>query len=73
MSCLIFCRFVNHRCVDASLEVELSQRRIVFKAKRCIKAGEELTVDYSVSTPVSQLKKRLRCFCGSAHCRGYIF
>lgn len=80
-------RFVNHRCKDANLEVHhispnprykitgsgTDTHRLIFKAKRDIAPGEELTVDYSPTKSPDQLKKSVRCYCGSPFCRGWLF
>ena len=45
--------------------------RLVFRARRDIKAGEELSVDY---TPHGNVERRdIVCSCGSDVCRGWLF
>ena len=80
-------RFVNHRCNDPNLEVQhitVTSRskssnkqavahRIVFRAKRNILPGEELTVDYAPGKSEHELRKTIKCHCGSGKCRGFVF
>ncbi len=70
-------RMVNHSC-DPNLEVFHQQCHIVFRAKRPIAAGEELTVDYNPGTCAKRgldLVKRsnIKCKCQSERCRGWVF
>ena len=76
-------RFVNHRCHDPSMHVvvdtgtlyptSLALPLIKFYSKRDIRAGEELTVDYSPGADTDTLAKQVVCKCMSLHCRGWLF
>jgi len=61
--------FVNHSC-EPSTTLASDPPRIWLVAARDIRAGEEITFDYSTclgEEPVLPV-----CFCGSASCRGFI-
>ncbi len=58
---------VNH-CCDPNLQALITGGRIFYVARRDIKAGEELTIDYHFSKDV----ERVPCKCGSKICRGTI-
>ena len=65
-------RWINHAC-DPNCESDETDGRVVIKALRPIKAGEELFYDYRLTideryTP--SLKKQYACHCGSPRCRG---
>jgi SET domain-containing protein len=58
---------INH-CCDPNLRTTITYGHILFVSKRVIGPGEELTLDYFFDGDI----KRVRCFCGSAKCRGQI-
>lgn len=58
-------RFVNHSC-DPNVEGIIENKHIYYVAKRNIKSGEELFIDYAFDKD----SKPEPCFCGSANCRG---
>jgi SET domain-containing protein len=60
-------RFINHSC-EPNTFMRCTATRAEFYARRAIRAGEELTVDYGDS----HHDGRLPCRCGAARCRGYI-
>lgn len=65
-------RWINHAC-EANCEADEIDGRVFIKARRKLKAGEELFYDYGLVideryTP--KLKKDYACRCGSASCRG---
>lgn len=60
-------RFINHSC-DPNTFLRRTAKRAEFYARRNIRAGEELTVDYGES----HHEGRLRCRCGAARCRGWL-
>jgi SET domain-containing protein len=65
-------RWINHAC-NPNCEADEVDGRIFIKARRAIKAGEELFYDYGLVideryTPA--LKKRFECRCGTRGCRG---
>jgi SET domain-containing protein len=65
-------RWINHACTTNCIADEVDNR-IFIKARRHIKAGEELFYDYGLVideryTPA--LKKRFECRCGTRGCRG---
>lgn len=60
-------RYINHSC-DPNTFMRCTSRRAEFYARRDIRPGEELTVDYGES----HHEGRLRCRCGAANCRGWI-
>lgn len=57
--------FVNHSC-DSNTWM---QDEVTLVARRDIKAGEEVTVDYALFTTQSNWMLDRRCRCGSPHCR----
>lgn len=59
--------YINH-CCDPSIRVLITKGHILYMAKRAIKKGEELTVDYHFSKDI----ERIPCYCGSPKCRGTI-
>jgi SET domain-containing protein len=64
-------RWINHSC-DANCEAEEVDGRVFIKARRNIRAGEELNYDYGLIideryTP--KLKAEYPCWCGSKNCR----
>lgn len=65
-------RWINHACTP-NCESDEIDGRVFIKAKRAIKAGEELFYDYGLIideryTP--KLKKEYECRCGTRNCRG---
>ena len=65
-------RWINHSC-DANCEADEQDARVFIKARRNIKAGEELNYDYGLIideryTP--KLKAEYPCWCGTKKCRG---
>ena len=66
-------RFLNH-CCDGNCETELLNNRVFIIATRDIAVGEELTIDYNLSTDEegerSDLEKKYQCLCNSVNCRG---
>ena len=60
-------RFINHSC-DPNTFIRCTRERAEFYARRAIRAGEELTVDYGWS----HHDGKLRCRCGAKNCRGWI-
>jgi SET domain-containing protein len=60
-------RYINHSC-SPNVFLRVAYGRVEFYAKRDIAAGEEMTVDYSVSHHNGQLP----CQCRSLHCRDFI-
>ena len=59
--------YINH-CCDPSVEARVVKGHILYFAKREIKKGEELTVDYHFDAKV----EKVPCGCQSAKCRGTI-
>lgn len=78
-------RFVNHSCTPNCVAWPVflpvlrptqfprfqRQRAVVIFAARDIREGEELCYDYGFA-PDREPEKRLRCFCGSPQCRGWM-
>ena len=65
-------RWINHSC-DANCEADEQDGRVFIKARRNIKAGEELNYDYGliIDEPYTKkLKAEYPCWCGSKNCRG---
>jgi SET domain-containing protein len=65
-------RWINHSC-DANCEADEQEGRIFIKARRNIKAGDELNYDYGLIideryTP--KLKAEYPCWCGTKKCGG---
>lgn len=60
-------RYINHSCAPNAF-MRRTGNRAEFYALRAIRKGEEVTVDYEDS----HHEGRLRCRCGSPHCRGWI-
>ena len=65
-------RWINHSC-DANCEADEQEGRIFIKARRNIKAGDELNYDYGLIideryTP--KLKAEYPCWCGTKKCCG---
>jgi SET domain-containing protein len=62
--------FINHSC-DPNCEADEIRGRVLINAIRDIKAGEELTYDYSLYN--GDLEDEAVCACGSANCRGSMY
>ncbi|ACB32503.1 nuclear protein SET [Leptothrix cholodnii SP-6] len=65
-------RWINHACAP-NCEAEIDGDRIFIKARRAIKAGEELFFDYQLVIDeryTARLKKDYACWCGHKTCRG---
>ena len=58
---------INHSC-DPNLTAFILKGHILYRSRRIIQPGEELTVDYRFSDDVGHV----RCLCGSHRCRGTI-
>jgi SET domain-containing protein len=58
---------INHSC-DPNLYSGIFKGHILYMAKRDIRRGEELTVDYRFSDKIDDVP----CRCGSVRCRGTI-
>jgi SET domain-containing protein len=64
------CRYLNHSCApNAELYRSQSGRRtrLWLHARRRIRPGEEITIDYGC-----EADDPLRCRCGAPRCRGWI-
>ncbi len=57
-------KYVNH-CCDPNCEATEEKDRVFYHAKKDIKAGEELTVDYQLIS-----ENEDKCLCGTIACRG---
>uniref|UniRef100_A0A914M159 Histone-lysine N-methyltransferase n=1 Tax=Meloidogyne incognita TaxID=6306 RepID=A0A914M159_MELIC len=73
-------RFVNHSCgpnlaVYPVFADRLDERyhRIAFFAKRDIKRGDELTIDYCAIDQFAKGRRQKQCNCKSKKCRGYFY
>lgn len=65
-------RWINHSC-QPNCEPDEANGRIFIKARRNIRAGEELNYDYGlvIDAPLTpELKAEYPCWCGSKKCRG---
>ena len=65
-------RWINHSC-DGNCEAEAQDGRIFIKARRAIRAGEELHYDYGLIIDqryTAKLKAEYPCRCGAPSCRG---
>jgi SET domain-containing protein len=60
-------RYINHSC-EPNARMRIGDGWIRFYARRAIRSGEELTIDYGLSYHDGQL----RCQCGAARCRGVL-
>jgi SET domain-containing protein len=59
--------YINH-CCDPNIITRIMKGHILYMAKRDIKKGEELTVDYHFPKEVETVP----CKCGAKNCRGTI-
>ena len=57
-------KYVNH-CCEPNCEATEEDSKVFYHAKKDIKAGEELTVDYQLIS-----ENEDKCFCGAEICRG---
>lgn len=62
-------RFLNHKCIDANARMG-GRYGLVVKANRPIRAGEEITIDYTRTE--KKFSAPFACTCGSKGCRGRI-
>ena len=65
-------RWINHSC-KPNCEAEEIDGRVFIKARRAIKAGEELFYDYGLvidARYTKALKRDYLCLCGATKCRG---
>ncbi|GAB4520724.1 MAG: hypothetical protein OHK0046_31340 [Anaerolineae bacterium] len=63
----IFMGKILHSC-DANCDVNMQTR--TFTAKRHIKAGEFVTMDYAQTE--AHLYRNFECCCGASNCRGFV-
>ncbi len=59
--------YINHSC-DPNIVTIVTKGHILYMAKRAIRKGEELTVDYHFSKDIEEVP----CSCGASTCRGTI-
>jgi uncharacterized protein len=59
--------YINH-CCDPNISAVIRGGRILYIAKKHIRKGEELTIDYHFARDVDKVP----CRCGTAVCRGTI-
>ncbi|WP_442907457.1 SET domain-containing protein [Hydrogenophaga sp. BPS33] len=65
-------RWINHSC-KPNCEADVEDGRVFIRARRDIKAGEELFYDYGlvIDEPYTpKLKAEYPCWCGAKKCRG---
>ena len=65
-------RWINHSCAPNCV-AEVDDGRVFIKARRAIRAGEELNYDYGlvIDEPMTDaLKAEFPCWCGARTCRG---
>jgi len=60
-------QFINH-CCDPNIRTVVTKGHILYYAKKAIRKGEELTVDYHFPKDVETVP----CKCGAKECRGTI-
>jgi SET domain-containing protein len=60
-------QYVNH-CCEPNVQAVVIGKKILYYAKRPIKKGEELLIDYHFDAKVEKVK----CLCGAKGCRGTI-
>lgn len=60
-------RFINH-CCSPNTYMRVCYNKVEFYTLRNIRKGEELTCNYGPTHHDGKLK----CFCGSINCKGYI-
>jgi SET domain-containing protein len=59
--------YINHSC-EPNLRAAVSSRRLYLLSVQPIESGEELLLDYRISSD----GPRVACHCGTASCRGYL-
>jgi SET domain-containing protein len=59
--------YINHSC-DPNVFARVTNGHILYLAKRDIRQGEELTIDYHFPKE----DEKVPCLCGAAQCRGTI-
>ena len=59
--------YINHSC-EPNLRAAVSRRRLYLLSLRRIEAGEELLLDYRITSN----GPRLPCHCNAASCRGFL-
>jgi uncharacterized protein len=69
-------RFINHSC-DPNCEAVIEDRRVFIEALRTIRAGDELSYDYSYDRDDAtgwgkEAEAQYPCHCGADNCRGTI-
>lgn len=62
--------FINHSC-EPNCEADEIRGRVIIRALRDIRAGEELAYDYNLYD--GSLDDAAPCFCGAHHCRGSMY
>ena len=65
-------RWINHACTTNCIADEIDGR-VFIRARKAIKAGDELFYDYGLVIDeryTKALKKRFECRCGTRGCRG---
>jgi SET domain-containing protein len=60
-------QYINH-CCDPNIRTVVTKGHILYYAKRTIRKGDELTVDYHFPKDVEEVP----CKCGAKECRGTI-
>jgi SET domain-containing protein len=66
-------RWINHGCNPNCKAIEHENGRVFIKARRTIRAGEELTFDYGLvfeGRLSDRARKAFACRCGARCCRG---
>jgi len=58
---------INH-CCDPNLSSTILRGHILYMSRRVIEPGEELTVDYHLTSDI----EKIRCLCGTGNCRGTV-
>ena len=69
-----FSRYINCSCSPSCYSKIITvggTKKIVIYAKRDIEAGEELSYDYLFAIEEDEANK-LKCYCGTRMCRGYM-
>ena len=62
--------FINHSCAP-NCEADEIRGRVLIRARRDIRAGEELAYDYNLYD--GNLADQAPCFCGAWNCRGTMY
>ncbi len=58
---------INHSC-EPNLSAMILKGHILYMSRRVIEPGEELTVDYNLTSDID----RITCRCGTPKCRGTV-